>query len=258
MNTEKLLSGKIALVTGGASGIGAASALLYAQAGAKVVVSDIDVRGGNDTVTAIKDSAGEGVFIRIDVSKEDEVRQMLKFVIDTYGRIDCAFNNAGILGVPGKLGDMTSADWWQVQNTNLYSVWLCMKYEINEMLKTGGGAIVNTSSVAGLRAIPTMSHYVAAKHGIAGLTKNAAVEYAKAGIRVNAICPGHIYTSMMKSFFQSVEDKAAHEATCCPMGRHGRPAEIGELAVWLSSEKASYLTGQAIAVDGGATATVPV
>lgn len=251
MNNEKLLSGKIALVTGGGSGIGAAGALLYAQAGAKVVVSDVDEKGGNDSVAAIRRAGGDGVFILADVSKEDEVRRMVQFVIDTHGRLDCAFNNAGILGVPSPLAEMTLDNWQRLQDVNLRSVWLCMKHEITRMLETGGGAIVNTSSVAGLKAIPTMSHYVAAKHGVAGLTKTAAVEYAKAGIRVNAICPGYIDTPMLKNFSQSAEERAANAARSCPMGRLGLPSEIGELAVWLSSVKASYLTGQMIAVDGG-------
>lgn len=255
MSSDQLLAGKVALVTGGASGIGAAAAVLYAQAGAKVVVSDVDGKGGNDTVAAIVNAGGEGVFILTDVSKEDEVARMVAFVVDKYGHLDCAFNNAGILGVPSPLAEMTLDNWQRLQDVNLRSVWLCMKHEITQMLKSGSGAIVNTSSVAGLKAIPTMSHYVAAKHGVAGLTKTAAVEYAKAGIRVNAICPGHIYTPMMNSFFRSVEDREAHEAGCCPMGRHGRPEEIGELAIWLSSDKASYLTGQVIAVDGGLTAS---
>lgn len=251
MSANPLLAGKIALVTGGASGIGAAAAVLYAQAGARVVVCDVDRAGGSATVSAIENAGGEAVFVASDVSNEDDVERMVQFVVSTYGRLDCAFNNAGIIGIPSPLAEMTLDNWQRLQDVNLRSVWLCMKHEITQMLKTGGGAIVNTSSVAGFKAIPTMSHYVAAKHGVAGLTKTAAVEYAKAGIRANAICPGYIYTPMMNSFFGSMEDKAAHEAACCPMGRHGRPEEVGELAVWLSSDKASYLTGQVIAVDGG-------
>lgn len=224
--------------------------MLYTEAGAKVIVTDIDAKGGNDICAAIKEAGGDAVFLHMDVSREDEVEHMVKFAIDTYGRIDCAFNNAGIFGKPGMFEEMSFEDWQQVQNINLSSVWLCMKYEIPEMLKTGGGSIVNMASVAALIGRATMSHYVAAKHGIVGLTKTAAIEYGRQGIRVNAICPGYIDTKMMNKLFNP-EDKAAHAADCCPMGRHGQPAEVGELAVWLSSAKASYITGQVIAVDGG-------
>jgi len=253
MSIEPLLSHKVALITGGASGLGAAAAILYAEAGAKVILTDIDATGGNEVCAAIKDAGGDGIFLQVDVSREDAVEHMVKFAIDTYGRLDCALNNAGIFGKPGTFEEMSFADWQQVQNTNLSSVWLCMKYEIPEMLKTGGGSIVNMASVAALIGRATMSHYVAAKHGIVGLTKTAAIEYGRRGIRVNAICPGYIDTKMMNKLLKP-EDKAAHAADCCPMGRHGQPAEIGELAIWLSSAKASYVTGQVIAVDGGLTA----
>jgi NAD(P)-dependent dehydrogenase (short-subunit alcohol dehydrogenase family) len=245
-----LLAGKVALITGGASGLGAASAMLYAAAGAKVIVTDIDANGGNEVTAAIKDTGGDAVYLRIDVSKEDEVAQMVKFAVQIHGRIDCALNNAGIFGKPGTIGEMPFADWQEVQNVNLSSVWLCMKYEIPEMLKTGGGSIVNMASVAALIGRASMSHYVAAKHGIVGITKTAAIEYGRQGIRVNAICPGYIDTKMMNKVFKP-EEKAAHAANCCPLGRHGQPAEIGELAVFLSSAKASYITGQIIAADGG-------
>lgn len=245
------LDGKIALVTGGGSGIGQATALAFAREGAKVVVADVLVEGSEETVKHIKDGGGEAVSVKTDVAQAAEVEAMVKRAVDTYGRLDCAFNNAGIAGAAAKTADYTQAQWDRVIAINLTGVWLCMKYEIQQMVTQGSGAIVNTASVAGLVGFRSGSAYVAAKHGVVGLTKTAALEYAKAGIRVNAVCPGVIRTPMFERGVQVdpriEETMAARE----PIGRLGKPEEIAEAVVWLCSEAASFVTGLPMAVDGG-------
>jgi len=245
------VDGKIALVTGGGSGIGQAAALAFAREGAKVVVADVIVEGSEETVKRIKSGRGEAVFVKTDVAQEAEVEAMVKRAVDTYGRLDCAFNNAGIAGVAARTSDYTQAQWDRVIAINLTGVWLCMKYEIQQMLKQGGGAIVNTASVAGLVGFRSGPAYVAAKHGVVGLTKTAALEYAKAGIRVNAVCPGVIRTPMfergLKIDPRIEETMAARE----PIGRLGKPEEIAEAVVWLCSDAASFVMGVPLAVDGG-------
>ncbi len=245
------VEGKIALITGGGSGIGQATALAFAREGAKVVIADVIVEGGEETVTRIKHGGGAAIFVKTDVTQAAEVEAMVKHTVDTYGRLDYAFNNAGIAGAAAKTSDYTPAQWDRVIAINLTGVWLCMKCEIQQMLKQGGGAIVNTASVAGLVGFRSGPAYVAAKHGVVGLTKTAALEYAKAGIRVNAVCPGVIRTPMfergLKVDPRIEETMSARE----PIGRLGKPEEIAEAVVWLCSDAASFVTGFPMAVDGG-------
>jgi NAD(P)-dependent dehydrogenase (short-subunit alcohol dehydrogenase family) len=241
------LAGRIALVTGGGSGIGRAAALTFAREGAKVVVSDIMAEGGEETVHLIKTTGGEGLFVKTDVAKAVEVEMLIQKVIDIYGRLDCALNNAGVEGAIASTTNYPEAEWDRTVAINLKGVWLCLKYEIPQMLKQGGGAIVNTASGAGLVGTPMMSAYGASKHGVVGLTKTAALEYAKAGIRVNAVCPGVILTPMVQRHPELIEAFTAAE----PIGRLGKPEEIAEAVVWLCSDAASFVTGHAMAVDGG-------
>jgi NAD(P)-dependent dehydrogenase (short-subunit alcohol dehydrogenase family) len=247
-------TGKVALVTGASSGIGRASALAFAREGAKVVVADVVEEGGEETARLIKNAGGEALFVKTDVAKAAEVEALVNRAVQTFGRLDCAFNNAGIEGAAAMIPDYGEEAWDRVININLKGVWLCMKYEIPQMLKTGGGAIVNTASTAGLVGYRGGSAYVASKHGVVGLTKTAALEYAKAGVRVNAVCPGAIDTPMMGRITGHRAERAARMASSEPVGRMGQPAEIGETVVWLCSNAASFVTGLAMAVDGGITA----
>lgn len=245
------LDGKIALITGGGSGIGQATALVFAREGAKVVVADVLVEGGEATVSQIKKGGGDAVFVKTDVSQDAEVEALVQKAVATYGRLDCAFNNAGIAGAAARTADYTQKQWDRVIGINLTGVWLCMKYEIAQMVKQGGGAIVNTASVAGLVGFRHGPAYVAAKHGVVGLTKTAALEYAKANIRVNAVCPGVINTPMFEKGLQIDPRIADTMAAREPIGRLGKPEEIAEAVVWLCSEAASFVTGLPMAVDGG-------
>jgi NAD(P)-dependent dehydrogenase (short-subunit alcohol dehydrogenase family) len=249
------LAGKVALVTGGSSGIGRASALTFAREGAKVMVADVVVGGGEETVGMIKKAGGEASFVKVDVSKAAEVEAMVKKAVATYGGLECAFNNAGIAGEVGPTAECTEENWERILAINLKGVWLCMKYEIAQMLKQGGGSIVNTASQLGLVGCEEQPAYVASKHGVVGLTKTAALEYAKSGIRVNAVCPGPTDTPIIERILsqqpqiakQIMERVMARE----PMGRIGRAEELGEAVVWLSSEAASFVTGHTMVVDGG-------
>jgi len=245
------LQGKVALVTGGGSGIGRASALTFAREGAKVVISDIVVAGGEETVRMVKAVGGEATFVKADVSKAAEVEALMKKVVETYGRLDCAFNNAGIEGEIKPTAECSEENWDRTLAVNLKGVWLCMKYEVPVMLKQGGGAIVNTSSVAGLVGFQGLPAYVASKHGVAGLTKTAALEYAKSGIRVNAVCPGVINTPMGERLFSGQPHWGEAVQAMEPVARMGKPEEIAEAVVWLCSDAASFVTGLAMAVDGG-------
>lgn len=249
-----LVKDKVALVTGGGSGIGRASALTFAREGAKVVVSDVVVEAGEETVQLIKNADREAVFIKADVAQASDVEALIAKAVETYGRLDCAHNNAGIEGNSAKVADYDEADWDRVIAINLTGVWLCMKYEIPQMLQQGSGAIVNTSSVAGLLGFRTGSAYVASKHGVLGLTKTAALEYAKSGIRVNAVCPGAIDTPMMGRITDHRPHRAAKMAAGEPVGRMGTPQEIAEAVVWLCSDAASFVTGHPMTVDGGIVA----
>jgi NAD(P)-dependent dehydrogenase (short-subunit alcohol dehydrogenase family) len=237
------LEGKIALITGGSSGIGRASALIFAREGAKLVIADISIEGGEETVKMVKATGGKAIFIKTDVSLEADVKAMVDKTVETYGRLDCAFNNAGVGG----------RDWDHAINVNLKGVWLCIMNEVPQMIKQGGGAIVNTSSIAGLVARPGVNAYGASKHGVIGLTKSAAVEYAKNHIRVNAVCPNYIHTPLIARTEANKDEVAAIVAET-PMGRFGEPSEVGEAAAWLLSDAASYVTGISMPVDGGFTA----
>ena len=245
------LDGKVALITGAGSGIGRASALAFAREGAKVAVADIVVEGGEETVRMVKEAGGEAFFIKVDVSNAAEVEAMVNTVVDTYGRIDCAYNNAGIEGRLASTDEYPEDVFDKVIDINLTGVWLCMKYELPHMLKQGGGAIVNTASGAGLIGVAGMSAYVASKHGVVGLTKTAALEYAKSGIRVNSVCPGLIQTPMVERITADQPQLGEALVAAEPVGRTGKPEEIAECVVWLSSDAASFVTGHAMSVDGG-------
>lgn len=245
------VNGKVALVTGGASGIGRATALAFAREGAKVVVADVVVTGGEETVTLIKAAGGEAQFVKADVAKPAEVEALIAQVVAAYGRLDCAFNNAGIEGALTSTLECSEENFDRTIAVNLKGVWLCMKAEIAQMLKQGGGAIVNAASVAGLIGFVGLPAYVASKHGVVGLTKTAALEYAKSGIRINAVCPGVIQTPMLERLFQSGPQAGEAITAMEPVGRLGKPEEIAEAAVWLCSDAASFVTGLPMAVDGG-------
>ncbi len=247
-----IVAGKVALVTGSGSGIGRASALKFAQEGAKVVVSDINVEGGDETVRLIRETGGDATFVRCDVSQAAQVEALIKAVVDTYGRLDCAYNNAGIEGDAATTINCTEENFDLNYQINLKGVWLCMKYEILQFLAQGSsGAIVNTASVAGLVGVKGSPAYVAAKHGVVGLTKTAALEFAKKDIRVNAVCPGVIETPMVERLTGGTTDAKVRVANWQPVGRMGLPSEIAATAVWLCSDQASFVTGHAMPVDGG-------
>lgn len=239
---------KVVIVTGASSGIGRATAMAFAQEGAKVIVSDVREKEGQATVDEIKKNKGEAFFVKCDVASEDEVKNLVEKTIEKYGRLDCAYNNAGVEGAPCSTTECSTDNWDKTINVNLKGVWLCMKYEIPAMLKSGKGSIVNCSSIAGLVGFETIPAYVASKHGVIGLTETAALEFAKKNIRVNAVCPGAIHTPMLDRFTQGNEQAMAEQD---PMGRVGRPEEIADSVLWLCSDKSSYVTGQAITVDGG-------
>lgn len=244
----KLFENKVVIVTGAASGIGRATAISFAKEGAAVVVSDISEESGLETVKLIQDQKGTASFIKCDVSIESEVKNLVAKTIETYGRLDCAFNNAGTEGTPSSTTECTEENWNRTINTDLKGVWLCMKHEIPAMLSNGKGSIVNCSSIAGLVGFETIPAYVASKHGVIGLTETAALEFAKKNIRVNAVCPGVIHTPMLDRFDKGDEMAMADQT---PVGRVGQPEEIADSVLWLCSDKSSYVTGQAIAVDGG-------
>lgn len=245
------LEGKVVLVTGAGSGIGRESALAFAAAGGRVVVSDVVVGGGEETVAQIKAAGGEATFVRADVSQRADVEALIRQTVETYGRLDCAHNNAGIEGDMAPTCDCTEANWDRTIAVNLKGCWLCMKYEILQMVEQGGGVIVNTSSVAGLVGFLNLPAYVATKHGVAGLTRTAALEYAEQGIRVNAVCPGVINTPMIDRIVAGDAEAEAQFTALEPVGRMGSPAEVAQAVVWLCSDRASFVTGIAMPVDGG-------
>jgi NAD(P)-dependent dehydrogenase (short-subunit alcohol dehydrogenase family) len=244
-------TGKVAIVTGGSSGMGRAAALAFAREGANVVVADTNVQDGEETVRQFKDSGAEALFVPADVSQATAVEALVNTTIATYGRLDYAFNNAGINEEHGPLTDCTEAEWDRIISINLKGIWLCMKYEIPQMLKLGRGVIVNTASVVGLTGGRGFPAYVASKHGIIGLTKAAALDYGKQGIRVNAVCPGTIYTSMYELRVGNDPETTARIISEIPLQRLGQPQDIAEAVIWLCSEGASLVTGHSLVVDGG-------
>jgi NAD(P)-dependent dehydrogenase (short-subunit alcohol dehydrogenase family) len=246
---ETIFKDKVAIVTGGASGIGRATALAFAKKGAKVAV--VDWKENDEIVYLIKELGSEAIFIKCDVSKAEEVTAMVVKTIAAFGRLDYAFNNAGIEGTQANTFDCTEENWDKTIAVNLKGIWLCMKHEIPELLKQGKGAIVNCASVAGLIGFAGLPAYVASKHGVVGLTKTTALEYAKIGIRVNAVCPGVIQTPMIDRLTGKTKEAIEQFTGLEPMGRFGLPEEIANAVVWMCSDEASFVTGHAMTVDGG-------
>jgi NAD(P)-dependent dehydrogenase (short-subunit alcohol dehydrogenase family) len=252
MNT---FTDKVALVTGATSGIGRAAALAFAREGARVVVSGRRKQEGRKTVALIQQAGGKATFVQADVTRESEVSALVNTTLGTYGRFDVAFNNAGVEGTLGSIHAQTVENYHHIMDANLLGVFLSLKHEIAAMLQNGGGAIVNTASVAGLVGLPGAALYVASKHAVLGLTKAAALEYATQGIRVNAVSPGAIETPMFDRFTAALgADSHRQIAALHPMGRAGRPEEIAEAVLWLCSDQASFVTGQSLTADGGWTA----
>jgi NAD(P)-dependent dehydrogenase (short-subunit alcohol dehydrogenase family) len=252
-----ILDGKSTLITGGGGGIGRATALAFAREGARVAVADLVAEAARETVALVNAAGGQAISLSGDVSRDADVRAMIAAVVDTYGRLDCAFNNAGIAGWQVDAVGKKTAEWSEeafdrMIAINLKGVWLCMRHELPQMQAQGGGVIVNTASIAGLAGLPTSSAYVAAKHGVVGLTKTAAIEYAEVNIRVNAVCPGYIRTPMTEPGMR-LRGEAILAQT--PFKRLGNPEEIAEMVLWLCSERASYVSGAAYNVDGGYMAT---
>ncbi|MDF9797851.1 NAD(P)-dependent dehydrogenase (short-subunit alcohol dehydrogenase family) [Catalinimonas alkaloidigena] len=248
---EQIFKNKVALITGSSYGIGKATAIAFAQRGAKVVLSDW--KDDVDTLDTIHQVGGEAIFVKCDVSNESMVKSLIEETIRRFGKLDLAFNNAGIEGTPAPAPDCTRDNWDKVIGINLTGTWLCMRYEIPAMLSQGKGVIINNASIAGLVGFPGMPAYVASKHGLVGLTKNVALDFAKEGIRVNAVCPGVIHTPMIDRYTGGDQQVLEQFAEATPMGRIGQPEEIAETVVFLCSDAASYITGQAIAVDGSWT-----
>lgn len=261
---------RVALVTGGASGIGRASAIAFAREGARVVVADVNDPGGEETARLIHSAGGEATFVRADVSRDSDARAMVEKALQTYGRLDCAHNNAGVPGTRSRAADCSEEDWDRTFGVNVKGAWLAMKYEVPAMLRQRAGAIVNTSSVAGLVGIRRFSAYSASKHAVLGLTKSAALEYFRHGIRVNAVCPGLIDTELVRNAVfggkppsSSVGRLVASTAHSIakrymsgrqPAGRMGLPEEVAEAVLWLCSDAAAYVNGHTLVVDGGFTA----
>lgn len=250
--TVLTLAGKSAIVTGGGSGIGRAAAIVLAREGARVMIGDVSEPDAVETVRMIRENRGEADCIKCDVARAADADALVAAAVSKFGRLDCAFNNAGIDGRGGRVHECTEENWNRVMSINLTGVWLCMKAEIAQMLKQGkGGAIVNTSSDAGLIGVAGLPAYVAAKHGVAGLTKAAAIEYGRHNIRVNAVCPGPIRTPMLGRLLNARPEAESKMARSEPLKRLGEPSEIGEAVAWLCSDRASYVHGLPMPVDGG-------
>jgi NAD(P)-dependent dehydrogenase (short-subunit alcohol dehydrogenase family) len=246
------LQDSVTIVTGGSTGIGHAAALRFAEEDSRVVLADVNVEDGLATVDEIEEMGGEATFVETDVSDPDDVQNMVDTAVDTYGGLDFAFNNAGVEGESVASSEQSLDNWEQVIDVNLKGVFMGMKAEIPAMLESGGGAIVNTASIAGIVGFPELSPYVASKHGVIGLTKTAALEYSGEGVRVNAVCPGVIDTPMVERSSEEM-DSIDQAIAATPLGRLGAPNEIGDAAVWLCSEESSFVTGEAMVVDGGYT-----
>jgi NAD(P)-dependent dehydrogenase (short-subunit alcohol dehydrogenase family) len=247
-----ILEGKVAVITGAGSGIGRAASKIFAREGAKLLLADVVADADDETLRAVKELGASAIFMKVDVAKADEVQAMVANAVASYGRIDCAFNNAGIEGAAALTHKCTEENWHRVLSINLTGVWLCMKAEITQMLQQqGGGAIVNTSSLAGIAGTQGGPAYVAAKHGVVGLTRAAALEYGRHGIRVNAVCPGPIRTPMMQRIMRGSAEAEQRFIRAEPLKRFGEPEEIGEAVAWLCSDHASYVTGVPMPVDGG-------
>ena len=249
-----LLTGKAALVTGGAKGIGRATALAFAREGARVLVCDLDADAGRAVAREIGEAGGDARFRRADVTREDDVAAMVAACVEAFDRLDCAVNNAGITGTGGPLASLSLDDFRRVIDVNLTSVFLCLKHELPVMQKQGSGSIVNLASGAALIAVPFLAPYCASKHAVLGLTKTAAVENAKTGVRVNAICPGSTDTPMLRGAMASSPELEKLILASSPAGRLGRAEEVAEAAVWLCSDRASFVSGESMLVDGGAVA----
>jgi NAD(P)-dependent dehydrogenase (short-subunit alcohol dehydrogenase family) len=247
-------TGKVALVTGAGSGIGRATAAAFALAGADVVVADVDAGGGEETVAKIAADGGSASFVRADVGVDADVAAMVAHCVATFGRIDCAFNNAGIEGSPGTLLDESEAAWDHLFDVNVKGVWLCLRHEIPQMVAQGGGAIVNASSVGGLVGLPTGTTYAASKHAVAGITRSAALDFAKSGVRVNATAPGMIETPLMMRALDAVPNGRELIGAMHPIGRMGQAEEVANTVLWLCSDEASFVTGAVVPVDGGLVA----
>jgi NAD(P)-dependent dehydrogenase (short-subunit alcohol dehydrogenase family) len=253
-NENGSFAGKVAFVTGAANGIGRAAALAFAREGAGVVVADVSEQGNQETARMVEEAGGRALAVRCDVSRAEDVKAALDKAVEAFGRLDCAFNNAGVEQPITATADLTEEEWDRIVSINLRGVFLCMKHEIPLMLRQGGGAIVNTSSGAGVKGFAGQAAYCAAKHGIVGLSKAAALDYAKSNIRINAVCPGIIETPMMDRFSGGTPEGRARVIAQEPIGRMGKPEEIAAAVIWLCSDAAAFVVGHAMVIDGGQTA----
>lgn len=248
------LVNQVVFITGAGSGIGQATALAFTKAGARVVVSDVNETGGQETVQQIRELGGDGSFISCNVADPNQVEAAVQYTITTYGRLDIGINNAGIGGKFARFADQTLADWNQMLAVNLSGVFYCMQAEIRQMLVQGGGKIVNLSSIAGVRGMPMGGPYSATKHGVIGLTKTAALEYVRKNIRVNAVCPVYTHSAMVDELINTGPEMEERMRRVIPIGRFGQPEEIAQAILWLCADENAFCTGQAIQLDGGLTA----